>query len=265
MEVDLQHTLNEVVKIARRAGEFIRHEGEKFDRSNIVEKGINNLVSYVDMEAEKMIVQTLKFTLPEAGFITEEGTETEKAEKYNWIIDPLDGTTNFMHGLPPYSVSIALAEHDVPVLGVVYIISSDECYHAIKGGGAYCDRQKIEVSKVTEFKDGLYITGMPYTSFDKLDQFWEIFGHFMKYSHGIRRLGSAAADLAYVASGRSEGFFEHGLNSWDVAAGALLILEAGGQITDYKGGDDYIFGRGIIAGCATQPEMFKVISKYWEG
>jgi len=264
MKIDLQHTLNEVVKIARRTGEFIRHEGEKFDPSKIQEKGRNNLVSYVDMEAEKMIVQTLKFTLPEAGFITEEGTETKKAEQYNWIIDPLDGTTNFMHGLPPYSVSIALAENDVPVLGVVYIINSDECFHAVKGGGAYCDRKKIEISKVTDFKDGLYITGMPYTSFEYLDQFWKIFGHFMKFSHGIRRLGSAAADLAYVASGKSEGFFEHGLNSWDVAAGALLVLEAGGQITDYKGGDNYIFGNEIIAGGATQPEMYKVISKYWE-
>jgi len=148
MNIDLQHTLNEVVKIARRAGEFIRHEGQSFDRSKIEEKGLNNFVSYVDMEAEKMIVQTLKFTLPEAGFITEEGTETEKTEKYNWVIDPLDGTTNFMHGLPPYSVSIALVENDNPILGVVYIISSDECYHAISGGGAFCDRQKIEVSKV---------------------------------------------------------------------------------------------------------------------
>ena len=137
MKIDLQHTLNEVVKIAKRAGAFIRHEGETFDRSKIQEKGLNNLVSYVDMEAEKMIVQTLKFTLPEAGFITEEGTETERAEKYNWVVDPLDGTTNFMHGLPPYSVSIALLEKDEPVLGVVYIINSDECFHAYKGGGAF--------------------------------------------------------------------------------------------------------------------------------
>jgi myo-inositol-1(or 4)-monophosphatase len=265
MKIDLQHTLNEVVKIARRAGEFIRHEGANFDRSKIREKGLNNLVSYVDMEAEKMIVQTLKFILPEAGFITEEGTETGKAEVYNWVIDPLDGTTNFMHGLPPYSVSIALIEKNEPIIGVVYIISSDECYHTYKGGGAYCDREKIQVSGVKKFKDGLYITGMPYTSFNNLEQYWKIFGHFMKHTHGIRRLGSAAADLAYVASGRAEGFFEHGLNPWDVAAGALLVQEAGGLITDYKGGKNYLFGNEIIAGCATQPEMHKVISKYWEG
>ena len=265
MNIDLQHTLNEVVKIATRTGAFIRHEGLQFDHSKIQEKGLNNFVSYVDMEAEKMIVQTLKFTLPEAGFITEEGTETKKADRYNWVIDPLDGTTNFMHGLPPYSVSIALLENNVPVLGVVYIISSDECYHAVKGGGAFCDRKKIEVSKVSEFKDGLYITGMPYTNFEKLDKYWEIFGHFMKKTHGIRRLGSAAADLAYVASGKAEGFFEKGLNPWDVAAGVIIVLEAGGMITDYKGGDDFIFSNEIIAGCAVQPEMQKVISKYWEG
>jgi len=265
MNIDLQHTLNEVVKIAQRTGAFIRHEGKQFDRSKIQEKGLNNLVSYVDMEAEKMIVQTLKFTLPDAGFITEEGTETEKAEKYNWVVDPLDGTTNFMHGLPPYSVSIALVENDIPVLGVVYIINSDECFHAIKGGGAFCNREKIEISKVSDFKDGLYITGIPYTAFEKLDKFWEIFGYFTQKSHGIRRLGSAAADLAYVAAGRSEGFFEHGLNSWDVAAGALLVQEAGGKVTDYQGGKNYVFGKGIIAGTAgVQPEMYKVISKYWK-
>lgn len=263
MKIDLQHITNEVIKIAQRTGEFIRFEGQKFDRSKIQEKGLNNLVSYVDMEAEKMIVQTLKFTLPEAGFITEEGTETEKAEQYNWIVDPLDGTTNFMHGLPPYSVSIALAKNDVPVLGVVYIINSDECYHAIKGGGAFCNREKIEISTVTDFKDGLFITGIPYTAFEKLEQYWKIFGHFSKNSHGVRRFGSAAADLAYVACGKSEGFFEDGLNPWDVAAGALLVLEAGGKITDYDGGDDYVFGKGIIAGCDVQSEMYKVISKYW--
>ncbi len=265
MNIDLQHTLNEVVKIAIKAGEFIRHEGQKFDSSKIQEKGLNNLVSYVDMEAEKMIVQTLKFTLPEAGFITEEGTETERADKYNWVVDPLDGTTNFMHGLPPYSVSIALIENEKPIIGVVYVITSDECYHAIKGQGAYCNRKKIEVSKVAKIKDGLFITGMPYTDFGKLDQYWNIFEHFMKKSHGIRRLGSAAADLAYVASGRSEGFFEHGLQPYDVAAGVLLVTEGGGMVTDYKGGDNYIFGNEIIAGCAVQPEMYQVISKYWEG
>lgn len=264
MSIDLQHTLNEVIKIAKRAGAFIRHEGENFDRSRIQEKGLNNLVSYVDMEAEKMIVQTLKFTLPEAGFITEEGTETEKAELFNWVVDPLDGTTNFMHGLPPYSVSIALLENDKPVLGVVYIINSDECFHAYKGGGAFCDRKQISVSEVKKFSEGLYITGIPYTAFEKLDQFWEIFGHFTKKSHGIRRFGSAAADLAYVAAGKAEGFFENGLNPWDVAAGVLLVTEAGGIVTDYKGGDDYIFANEIIAGTHVQPDMLKVIRQYWD-
>lgn len=264
MSIDLQHTLNEVVKIARRTGEFIRHEGLKFDRTHIQEKGINNLVSYVDMEAEKMIVQTLKFTLPEAGFITEEGTETIRGERYNWVIDPLDGTTNFMHGLPPYSVSIALVDGKDPIIGVIYIVTSDECYHAYKGGGAFRDRERIQVSSVTDFKDGLFITGMPYNAFERLDDYWGVFGHFMKNSHGIRRLGSAAADLAYVASGKSEGFFEHGLNAWDVAAGALLVTEAGGIVTDYEGKDNYLFGRSVIAGCAVQPEMLKAITTHWK-
>jgi myo-inositol-1(or 4)-monophosphatase len=263
MTIDLAHIQNEVIKIARKAGEFIRHEGQNFDRSKIQEKGLNNLVSYVDLEAERMIVQTLKFTLREAGFITEEQTETDRADRYNWVVDPLDGTTNFMHGLPPYSVSIALIENNEPVLGAVYVISSDECFHALKGGGAFCDRKRIKVSDVNDFGDGLYITGIPYTAFDQLDKFWELFGYFTKNSHGIRRLGSAAADLAYVASGRAEGFFEHGLNSWDVAAGALLVKEAGGIVTDFRGSSNYLFGNEIVAGTHVQPDMLKAIDQFW--
>jgi myo-inositol-1(or 4)-monophosphatase len=263
MKPDLEHLLNEVIKIARRTGEYIRHEGHRFDVADIEEKGKNNLVSYVDKNAEEMIVRTLKFVFTEAGFITEEGTASERSDAYNWVIDPLDGTTNFMHGLGIYSVSIALLHKKEPVLGVVYEVNHDECFHAIKGGGAYLNRKPIQVSGVRKFEDGLYITGMPYTSFDRLDDYFRIFEHFMKNTHGIRRLGSAAADLAYVACGRSEGFFEHGLHAWDVAAGALILKEAGGIISDYKGGKNYIFGGEIIAGCAVQPAMVEAIKTYW--
>jgi len=262
MKIDLPHILNETVKIARRAGEFIRYEGKRFDLKDIEEKGTNDLVSYVDKKAEEMIVQTCRFTLPDAGFITEEGTENTQSDEYNWVIDPLDGTTNFMHGLPPYSVSIALMHKDEPVIGVVYEVGSDECFYAQKGEPAYLNRKEIKVSKVNTFKNGLYITGFPYKKFDNIDMFMKMIQEFLYNTHGVRRLGSAAADLAYVACGRSEGFFENNLNSWDVAAGALIVKQAGGIVTDYNGEDDYIFGKSIVAGCAVQPQMLKVIQSY---
>ena len=264
VKIDLESILHEVIKIAKRAGDYIRHESLRFDSKNIEEKGINNLVSYVDKEAEKMIVQTLKFTLKEAGFITEEGTETVKGNEYNWVIDPLDGTTNFMHGLPPYSVSIALLRDNEPLVGVVYEINCDLCFYAWKDGKAYCNQEEINVSSVSKFESGLYITGFPYDLFDEVSHFTKLFEHFMRKTHGIRRLGSAAIDLAYVAAGKSDGFFQKGLNIWDVAAGALIVRQAGGIVTDFSGRDNFLSGGEIIAGNPhVQPEMKKVIEKYW--
>lgn len=265
MNIDLEIILQEVIQIAKRAGEYIRHESLKFDRKNIEEKGINNLVSYVDKEAEKMIVQTLKFTMKEAGFITEEGTEKESESEYNWVIDPLDGTTNFMHGLPPYSVSIALLHKDNPLVGVIYEINSDSCFYAVKGGKAYCNHEEIHVSSVSKFKHGLYITGFPYDLFDEVSRFTQLFEHFMRHTHGIRRFGSAAVDLAYVAAGKSEGFFQKGLNIWDVAAGALIVKQAGGIVTDFNGGKEYLTSGEIVSGNPhVQPVMVKIIRDHWK-
>jgi len=263
MQIDKGHILNEVIKIATKAGEFIRHEGANFDRSKIQEKSVNNLVSYVDLEAERLIVQTLKFTLPQAGFITEEDTETERSDEYNWIIDPLDGTTNFLHGLAPYTVSIALNYKEETILGVVYEVTRDECFYAVKDGKAYLNRRQIQVSPIKKFEDGLYITGYPYRQFDKQEQFFNTLDHFMKNTHGLRRLGSAAADLSYVAAGRAEGFFESNLNPWDIAAGALIVKEAGGKVTDYEGGEDYLFGKEIVAGGHVHRDVLEVIQKFY--
>lgn len=264
MELDKEHVMNEVIKIARRAGDFIRHEGAGFDRDKIEEKSLNNLVSYVDLEAEKMIVQTLKFTLPDAGFITEEGTATERSEEFNWVVDPLDGTTNFLHGLAPYSVSIALMHKQKVIIGVVYEINRDECFYAFEGGKAFLNRKPIQVSPVKKFEEGLYITGFPYREFDKVKNFIGSMEYFMKHTHGLRRSGSAAADLAYVACGRCEGFYETGLNAWDVAAGALIIREAGGKVTDFSGGEDYLFGSTIVAGNAdVQQQMVDALKKFY--
>jgi len=257
----LEHLLPETIKIAKKAGKFIEEERKNFDFSKIEYKGQNDLVSYVDKQAEEFLVDHLSKILPESGFIAEEGTGEKK--DINWVVDPLDGTTNFMHGLPPYSVSIALMEGDEILLGVIYEITADECYYAHKKGKAYCNQQPIQVSNIHDFKDGLYITGYPYRDFSKMDSFFKIMHHFLANSHGLRRFGSAAADLAYVASGKSEGFFEFFLKPWDVAAGCLIVQKAGGIVTDFKGGDNYVYGNELIAGTFVQPEMLKIINHYW--
>ncbi len=263
-DIDKDHVLNEVVKIARRTGEFIRHEGENFDRSKIEEKSMNNLVSYVDFEAERMIVQTLKFTIPDSGFIAEEGTANEKADEFNWVVDPLDGTTNFLHGLSPFSVSIALMQHDEIILGVVYEITRDECFHATNESKAFLNRREIKVSPVKDFKDGLFITGFPYKEFSRIDNFLNSMKFFSEHTHGLRRTGSAAADICYVASGRCEGFYEMGLSPWDVAAGALILQQAGGKTSDYKGGKDFLFGGEMVASNGNvHDEMVKAMQKFY--
>jgi len=261
MELDL--LLSETIKIAKKAGRFIEDERRHFDFSKIEYKGKNDLVSYVDKQTEELLVNDLSGILPGSGFIAEEGTGEKKT--VNWVIDPLDGTTNFMHGLPPYSVSIALMEGDDVLLGVIYEITAGECYYAHKHGKAYCEEHPIRVSNIHDFKDGLYLTGYPYRDFSKMDSFFRIMHHFLATSHGLRRFGSAAADLAYVACGKSEGFFEFFLNPWDVAAGSLIVQRAGGIVTDFKGGDNYIYGKELIAGTYVQPEMLNIINHYWYG
>jgi len=255
--------VEQVIDVAKKAGSFIREESRKFDPANIEQKGKNDLVSYVDKNAEILIVNDLSKILPEAGFIAEEGSGERKPDGLNWVIDPLDGTTNFMHGLTPYSVSLALMEKDTVILGVVFEIVGSECFHATLDGKSYCNGNEISVSGISNMEEGLYLTGFPYKEFSKLPQFFRIMDHFLSNTHGLRRLGSAAADLAYVACGRSEGFFEFFLNPWDVAAGGLIVQRAGGIVTDFSSGNDWIFGREMIAGNQTQPQMVEVIRKHW--
>lgn len=260
----MQQLLQEVIVLVKETGDFIRQEAQNFDKSKIEYKGKNDLVSYVDKEAEKRLVAGLNQVLPGAGFIAEEGTSTKRSDSYNWVIDPLDGTTNFTHGLPIYSISVALLKRGELTLGVVYDVSRDECFHATKGGGAFLNHMPISVSPVKSIDQGLIATGFPYYDFEQMNQYLAILNDFMQGTHGLRRMGSAAIDLAYTACGRFEGFFEYNLNSYDVAAGALLVKEAGGIVTDFKGGNDFLFGREIVAGNPTQPEMLKVIQKYWK-
>lgn len=234
--------------MAKEAGGFIADQRKIFSRDKIEHKGTHDMVSYVDKEAEKITVAGLRKLLPEAGFITEEGTvENSSDKKYTWIIDPLDGTTNFIHGLPPYCVSIALAEGDKIVVGVVYEITIKECFYAWKDSDAYLNGQIIKVSEINTLDESLIAVGLAHASQHKINNLLKEMDYFLRNTNGVRRLGSAAADLAYVAAGRFDAFYQCNLSPWDVAAGTFICERAGGCVTDYNGGTDFIFGRRLIA------------------
>lgn len=260
----LSQIINEVIDVSKQAGEFIRQERKTFDPDRIEYKGLNDLVSYVDKTAEEKIVAGLELILPQAGFITEEKTRNKVGEKYNWIIDPLDGTTNFIHGLPTYSVSIALQENDELVLGVVYEVNQDECFYACQDAPAYLNGTEIKVSSRPTIADSLIATGFPYYDFTKQPAYIELFTELMRNCHGLRRLGSAAVDLAYTACGRFEGFYEYNLNAWDIAAGIVIVKQAGGEVVNFKGGPEVINTRELLAtNGKISAEMLHYINKYF--
>lgn len=260
----LHQVINEVTEVARKAGDFIRQERKNFDPDRIEYKGLNDLVSYVDKTAEQQIVSSLEKILPEAGFITEEKTNNKVGERYNWIIDPLDGTTNFIHGLPVFSVSIALKEKDELVGGVVYEINQDECFYAWKDAPSLLNGKEIKVSKAPKIGDSLIATGFPYYDFTKQPQYLELFKDLMQQCHGLRRLGSAAVDLAYTACGRFDAYYEYNLNPWDVAAGIVIVRQAGGHAVNFSGGQECLDTREMLAtnGKVTE-EMLMYIQKYF--
>lgn len=262
--------LSSLRTIARDAGAFLLQERQRFSLDAVEYKDTNNLVSYVDRETEKRLVEALGKLLPEAGFVTEEGTTGTESDysALNWVIDPLDGTTNFIHGLPVFSVSIGLAQGNTPIAGVIYDPNRDECFFGREGAGAYIERgmaspERIQVSAATSLSQSLISTGFPYYRFERMADYLRILESLMQRSQGLRRMGSAAIDLAYVACGRFEGFYEYNLNSWDMAAGVLLIREAGGIVTDFEGGNEFLYRGDIVAGCQTQPELLAAIREYW--
>ncbi len=262
--IDLITIEKDVINICLEVGDFIAREGSLFDRSRIEQKeGFNNLVSYVDKESEKKLVTALSKILPGSGFIAEEGTSIEGSNGYRWIIDPLDGTTNFTHGLPLFAISIGLALQEQMVLGIIYEVNKKEMFHTIEGHPAYCNDKKIQVSPILNLQESLMATGFPYYEFEKMEAYLKIIRNFLRQSHGVRRLGSAATDLAYVACGRFEGFFEYNLNAWDVAAGAYLVQQAGGHVTDFRGGNDFLFGGEMCAGCGIHAQMLEIIKNEW--
>lgn len=247
MNVSYKELCELTCEIARSTGRFMAEERKGFDDSKIENKGLHDLVSYVDKESEKRIIAGLEKLLPESGFIAEEGTSDKHGERFNWVIDPLDGTTNYIQGVPVYAVSIGLLDADKLVLGVVYEVGRDECFYAWKGGGAYLNGSPVRVSGRGDVHDALLATGFPYNDFSKMNSYMEFLEWTMKNARGVRRLGSAATDLAYVACGRFDAFWEYDLKPWDVAAGAIIVNEAGGTVFDYNGGDNYLFGKEIVA------------------
>lgn len=237
--------LEQMILAAKKAGGFIKQEREKFQYSKVEIKGLNDLVSYVDKTAEEIIVKELGAIFPPAGFIVEENTVSGKKE-YNWIVDPLDGTTNFIHGIPCYAVSIALEHKGEILAGVVYEVSRDECFYAEKGKGAFLNGIAIKVSERATLSESLIATGFPIYNFNRIDSYLSALKHFMQHTHGLRRIGAAAADLCYLACGRVDAFFEYNLNPWDVAAGALIVKEAGGIVNDFSGENNWLFGKEIV-------------------
>jgi len=237
----------QVIAIAKSAGNFIREESLKFNASKIEYKGLNDMVSYVDKTAESMIIKNLTALIIDAGFIAEEGTENIKGEEFNWIIDPLDGTTNFIHGIPTYAVSIALQQHHELVIGVVYEINRDECFYAWKNSAAYLNGKVIHVSETAEINASLIATGFPYYDFKRQTAYMNLFNDVMQKCHGLRRIGAAAVDLAYTACGRFDAYFEYNLKVWDIAAGLLIVKQAGGDIFDFDGGTDALAKCDVVA------------------
>ena len=263
--VNLEILCRNVCDIALEVGDFIRTERKIFNSSAIEYKGFNDLVSYVDKTAEKKLVEKLSKLIPDGGFITEENTSNVHGKNFTWVIDPLDGTTNFIHGIPCYCISIGLKETDELIMGVVYEINLDECFYSWKNAAAYLNKEEIHVSKVPSLAQSLIATGFPHTNFSRMKEYMEVFDYLMHHTHGLRRLGSAAVDMAYVACGRFDGFYEYGLNSWDVAAGAFIIQQAGGKVADFSGGKNYLFGKEMVAtNELIHNEMLKVVMEKFE-
>ncbi|MHC1707807.1 MAG: inositol monophosphatase family protein [Bacteroidales bacterium] len=260
--MDLKSLTLQVCSLAKATGAIIQQA--VLNKEDIEEKSSNNFVTWVDKSAEIFIVNGLQKILPGSGFIGEEDTLGNSMGEYTWIIDPLDGTTNYIHGIPLYCVSIGLMHNNAVISGVIYEVTSGECFYAWKDGGAYLDGNRIYTSGTPRLKDALLATGFPYYDYGRLDEYLALFRHLMQHSHGLRRLGSAAADLAWVACGRFDGFYEYGLSPWDVAAGSLLVSEAGGRVCDFKGGQEFLFGKEIVvANSKIFEELKEVIQDFF--
>ncbi|MGB5278327.1 MAG: inositol monophosphatase family protein [Gammaproteobacteria bacterium] len=252
--------VNIAVRAARSAGNIIVRNMDRIDRLTIASKRSNDFVTEVDRQAEAAIIDVLKHAYPDHGFFAEESGHQDENAEYQWIIDPLDGTTNFLHGFTQFSVSIGLKHKKRLEVAVIYDPFSQELFTAARGEGAQMNEKRIRVSGHNGLKGALLSTGFPYTDQSYLDTYLETMKALMAPAAGIRRPGSAALDLAWLAAGRTDGFWEFNLNAWDIAAGALIVREAGGIVSDFYGRDGYLEHGDIIAASPRVfPEMLKII------
>jgi myo-inositol-1(or 4)-monophosphatase len=257
--------LEVAVKAARLAGDFILGNLGKITNDDIGIKQASDFVTYVDKESEALIIKTIKERFPDHHILAEESIHEKESGGYRWIIDPLDGTTNFIHQFPVFAVSIALEYKREIVTGVVFEPLRNDLYVAERGGGAFLNGHSLKVSAITDSKASLIATGFPFKKKNIIDNYLELFKNVLLKVSDLRRAGSAALDLAYLAAGRCEAFFEIGLSAWDVAAGSLLIEEAGGIVTDFGGGGDYLQTGNIIAGNpAIHPVILKEVKSVFE-
>jgi myo-inositol-1(or 4)-monophosphatase len=244
--------LNTAVKAARRAGDIVSRASRNVDTLAVREKAVNDYVTEVDSQADRAVIQTLHQAYPDHAILAEESGASGSSD-YCWIIDPLDGTTNFLHGFPQYAVSIALQHRGQITQAVIYDPTRNDLFTASKGRGAYLNDTRLRVSKRAHLKGTLIGTGFPFRELSQLDAYMKMLREMMKVTAGIRRAGSATLDLAYVAAGRLDGFWELGLSPWDMAAGSLLITEAGGLVGDLEGNEGWLDAGNIVGGA---PKVF---------
>jgi myo-inositol-1(or 4)-monophosphatase len=250
--------VNIAIRAARRAGELMIRQLNRLEALKVAEKAKNEFVTQVDKDAEAAIIEVIRDHYPDHAILAEESGAAGEHE-FQWIIDPLDGTTNYVHGFPVFSVSIAVARRGEIEHGVVYDPLRQEIFSASRGGGAQLDGHRIRVSKRTTLQQALVATGFPYrANLKHIDRYLEMLRAVMLETAGVRRPGSAALDLCYVAAGRVDAFWELGLAKWDIAAGALIIREAGGRISDFRGGDGYLESGNVVAG---NPKVYAALSK----
>lgn len=250
--------LRKAIEASRLAGEAIRHYSHQIDKLDVENKAHNDFVTKVDRESENLIVRLLQKAYPEHAFMGEEGGKQGVSSDYEWVIDPLDGTTNFLYGIPQFSVSIALKHKGRLAVGVVYDPLRDETFAAARGEGATLNGKRIRVSERSSMQSALIGTGIPFRADQNLELYLQTLKVILPDTAGVRRIGSAALDLAYVASGRFDGFWEIGLHEWDMAAGVLLIQEAGGLMSDLAGNTNYLQTGNLVA---ANPKVFKEMLK----
>jgi myo-inositol-1(or 4)-monophosphatase len=251
------------IDAAHLGGEVLRRRFREKTRLRIRMKGLHDFVTDVDHEAEDAVVGHVRRLFPDHSVMAEEGSPDAGEAGYRWIVDPLDGTTNFIHGVPTFAVSIALEDRDGLLAAAVHDPSHGETFHAHRGGGAHLDGEAIRCSRPGHLGEALIATGFPFRQLDHLDRYLAAFAEFVRGSSGMRRAGSASLDLAFTACGRYDGFWEVGLSAWDIAAGALLVQEAGGTVTDVAGGGDFLSkGQIVAAGASIHPAMVEITRRH---